>query len=192
MSLRKVVFVMMSLLMFSSLFFEPVKTFATTKSFSSPPQTISHSDEKERALDQSIYIDLENRTASLDREKALQGYAFTEKELQIVEDRLGSLTDEEVQLMIEEASPVSEDDVTTMVAPVIVWGGVAILGIFTGAALYFSSKYMTHVEKQNLINRCYDMGGTPSLDSGDTGGMGGAPKKAWWKISNTYTFECVK
>ena len=77
--------------------------------------------------------------------------------------------------MYFDAYKKSEDEVTTMVAPVIVWGGVVILGIFTGAALYFSSKYMTHVEKQNLINRCYDMGGTPSLDSGDTGAWAAHP-----------------
>ncbi|WP_031545732.1 hypothetical protein [Salinicoccus luteus] len=86
MRIRKVFFVMLSLLIFSSLFFEPVKTYAATKSFSSPPQTISYSEEKARALDESIYIDLENRTAGLDREKALQGHPFTEEELQIVED----------------------------------------------------------------------------------------------------------
>ena len=86
----------------------------------------------------------------------------------------------------------SGDDLQTRVAPLIVWGGIAALGIFSGAALYFSSKYMNHLEKQNLINRCYDVGGTPSLDAGDTGCMGGAPKKAWGKISNSYSFECVK
>jgi hypothetical protein len=48
-------------------------------------------------------------------------------------------------------------------------------------------------KKQNLVNRCYDAGGTPVIEAGDTGSIhDGTPRKAWREISNTYTFECVK
>ena len=36
---------------------------------------------------------------------------------------------------------------------------------------------MTYKETQNVINRCYDMGGTPVIESGDTGGLHGVPNK---------------
>lgn len=144
------------------------------------------------ALDKSVYVDLTTNSAHVDKEKALYHYNFTDHQLNAVQSKLDNLTDEEIESMVNYSLSNSGDDLQTRVAPLIVWGGIAALGIFSGAALYFSSKYMNHLEKQNLINRCYDVGGTPSLDSGDTGGMGGAPKKAWWKISNSYSFECVK
>lgn len=144
------------------------------------------------ALDKSVYVDMQSRTAHVDKEKAMSYYNFTDEELNSVQVTLDNLTDDQIQEMINYAQFTSEDGIQPRVAPAIIWGGIAILGIFTGAALYFSSKYMTYKEKQNLINRCYDMGGTPSIESGDTGGLHGAPKKAWWKISNQYTFECVK
>lgn len=150
------------------------------------------SDEGLEALEKSIYVNLQSRTAHIDKEKALSYYNFTEEELQFIQITLDSLSDDQIQLVIDHSNASSEGGIQTRIAPIIVWGGIAALGIFTGAALYFSSNYMNYKEKQNLVNRCYNVGGTPVIESGDTGGVHGAPKKAWWKISNTYTFECVK
>ena len=144
------------------------------------------------AINNSVYVNTITRTAHIDTDKALSLYDFTADELEYIQSTLDILTDEQIQLVIDSSTTVSEGDVNARVAPVIVWGGIAILGMFTGAALYFSSKYMTYKEKQNLINQCYNVGGTPSIDSGDTGGLHGEPKKAWWKITSTYSFECVK
>ena len=144
------------------------------------------------ALERSVYVNTQSRTAHIDQEKASGYYNFTAEEFQTIQAVLDDLTDDQIQLMIDYSQANSKGGMQARVAPIIVWGGIAVLGIFTGAALYFSSKYMTYKEKQNLINRCYDMGGTPVIESGDTGGLHGEPKKAWWKISNTYTFECVK
>ncbi|SES05414.1 hypothetical protein [Salipaludibacillus aurantiacus] len=154
--------------------------------------TLNFSSEALEALEKSVYVNTLTRTAHVDNERALNYYEFTNDELELIQNELDNLNDYQIQAMIDHATANSEDEMQPLVAPAIVWGGIAVLGIFTGAALYFSSKYMNHVEKQNLINRCYDMGGTPSIDSGDTGGLHGAPKKAWWKMSNTYSFECVK
>lgn len=155
-------------------------------------QTLVFSEEGLEALDKSVYVNLETRTVHLDKEKALHYYRFTDEELNQIQQTLDNLTEEEIEQIIIHSTANSDGGAEPRVASIIVWVSIAILAIFTSIALYFSSKYMTHKEKQTLINRCYDIGGRPVIDSGDTGGLGGAPEKAWWKISNTYTFECVQ
>jgi|SRR5690625_2742015 len=144
------------------------------------------------ALNKSIYVNSVTRTAHVDKEKALTYYSFTDEELNAVQYELDKLTDSEIQEMINYTLD-SDGEGQARSVSVVVWVGLAavILGIIASTAVYFSSKYMTYKEKQNLVNRCYDMGGTPVLDSGDTSDIGAAPEKAWWKISNTYTFQCV-
>lgn len=101
------------------------------------------------------------------------------------------LTEEEIDQIIS-YSLTHEDGVQLRSASIILWVGIAVIvAIVATTGLYFSSTYMTHKEKQNLINSCYEVGGTPIIDSGDVGEIGGEPEKAWWKISNTYTFECA-
>ena len=145
-----------------------------------------------KAIEKSVYVNTQSRTAHIDEEKALDYYEFTAEELQYIQDTLDNLTDDQIQIMIDYSQVNSKGGSQIQVAPIIIWGGIALIGIFTGAALYFSSKYMTHQEKMSLINQCYAVGGTPSIESGDEGGLYGAPKKAWWKLSNTYDFECIK
>ncbi|WYP27555.1 hypothetical protein NSQ54_05440 [Alkalihalobacillus sp. FSL W8-0930] len=178
--------VMSAVLLVASLIFPTGQASAASSEepLQFPPEALE-------ALESSVYVDTQSRTAHIDQEKALELYSFTDEEFTLIQERLDQLSDDQIQEMINYATPDS-GDISTQVAPAIIWGGIAVIGIFTGAALYFSSKYMTHQEKQNLINRCYDMGGSPSIDSGDVGGMGGEPQKAWWKMSNEYSFECVQ
>ena len=127
--------------------------------------------EELEALEKSVYVNIHSRTAHIDKEKALGYYNFTDEELQSIQVVLDNLTDEQIQVMIDNSQIPSEDGMQAKVAPIIIWGGIAALGIFSGTALYFSSKYMNYKEKQNLVNRCYDVGGTPVIESGDTGGI---------------------
>lgn len=144
------------------------------------------------ALDKSIYINTISKTAHIDREQALSYYEFTSEELDAVQNDLDHLTEEEVTQIIHHSMANGDDGVQLRSASVIIWVGVSIiLAIVASTAIYFSSTYMTHKEKQNLIDGCYEVGGTPIIDSGDTGELGGEPEKAWWKISNTYTFKCA-
>ncbi|SEH46800.1 hypothetical protein SAMN05192559_101614 [Halobacillus karajensis] len=183
--LKKITIMLLSVLMLSFAF------NAGMISAESTDKIVFEDAEALEALNESVYVHTQERAAYLNKEKALSLYDFTKEEMNMVETELHNLTDQQIQEMINYAQ-ANNDGVQIMVAPLIVWGGIAALGIFAGTALYFSSKYMNYKEKQNLVNRCYDVGGTPSLDSGDNGGIHSAPKKAWWKISNTYSFECVK
>lgn len=74
----------------------------------------------------------------------------------------------------------------------IIWGGVAALGILAGGGLIFYAMYSSHEEKQTLINRCYDKGGNPVVDSRDSAGVEGTTDSGAAKHSGGYRFECQK
>ena len=63
--------------------------------------------------------------------------------------------------------------VSFRIAPAIIWGGVAILGIITGGGLIFYAMYTSHAEKQNPIHQCYANGGNPVVDCRDSAGVEG-------------------
>lgn len=143
------------------------------------------------ALEQSIFVNTMTNTAHIDQAKALQYYDFTDKELTTLQHQLDQLTEDEVTEIVNYTLANSGEEAQTRSVSLIIWVGVIVIGIVTSLALYFSSKYITHKEKMTLIDRCYDAGGTPIIDSADVGGLNGAPEKAWWKISSTYKFECA-
>ncbi|MCE7791706.1 hypothetical protein K8O68_04585 [Salipaludibacillus sp. CUR1] len=120
--------------------------------------TFNFSGEALEALEKSVYVNTLTKTAHVDNEKALNYYEFNNDDLELIQNELDNLNDYQIQAMIDHATATSEGEMQPLVAPAIVWGGIAVLGIFTGTALYFSPKYLNHVEKQNLINRCYRYG----------------------------------
>lgn len=147
---------------------------------------------KIEALGSSVYFTDEG-FIEIDKEQALSYYDFSKKELEDIESQLSNISKERVDELKEIAmSEQKPDDVKPAVAPAIIWVGAGVIGALTGAAIYFTAKYMNWKEKKYLVDQCYNEGGTPILDTGDTAGVGGAPKKAWWKIGNTYKFECAK
>jgi len=180
----KILSIMCTILMFH-LMLQPSTSFAQDEAF-------VFNDEALKALDQSVYVNMATKTAHIDREKALKHYDFTDEELNMIQNELDNLSDDDIEKMVNFATYKHDGDVQPRNVSLIVWVSIAALGIITGTALHFSLQYMTYKEKQNLIDQCYDIGGTPKIDSGDVGGINGEPEKAWWKISNTYTFECVK
>lgn len=143
------------------------------------------------ALEKSIYVNTMTNTAHIDHDKALSYYNFTTQEFTMIQQQLNQLTEDQVIEIINYTLNNSEGEPHAKSVSIIIWVGIIVIGIVTSLALYFSSKYITHQEKQNLINRCYDAGGTPIIDSADLGGIGGAPEKAWWKISSSYKFQCA-
>ena len=54
------------------------------------------------------------------------------------------------------------------------------------------SMYTTHAEKQNLINQCYQNGGSPVVDSRDSAGVEGTTDSGAAKNEGGYRFECQK
>jgi len=140
------------------------------------------------ALDHSIYINTLTKTAHIAPYLASNYYDFIDEELNAIQQSLDQLTEVEFDYLIEQSVNSDGDGIQLRSASVIVWVEVTvILAIVATTALYFSLTYMNHLEKQNLIDRCYEVGGTPIIDSGDIGDIGGEPEKVWWKISNTYT-----
>ena len=53
------------------------------------------------ALEKSVYVNIHSRTAHIDKEKALGKYNFTDEELQSIQVVLNNLTDEQIQVMID-------------------------------------------------------------------------------------------
>lgn len=61
-----------------------------------------------------------------------------------------------------------------------------------GSALIFSSIYFNHKEKTELIDKCYEKNGTPSVESADKADVSGTTKSASAKSNGGYKFEFVK
>ncbi|KOS63598.1 hypothetical protein FJQ98_08645 [Lysinibacillus agricola] len=148
--------------------------------------------EKIEALGFSVYF-TNDGLMNIDKERALVYYDFSQQELDSIESQLKNISKDRVAELKEITMSIQNNDEPVVYAiPVIVWVGAGIIGVLTGAAIYFTGKYMNWQEKKYLVDTCYKHGGRPILDSGDTAGLNGEPKKAWWKIGNTYSFECAK
>ncbi|MGN1400350.1 MAG: hypothetical protein ACI4XL_02485 [Bacillus sp. (in: firmicutes)] len=91
-------------------------------------------------MGQSVYIHLETRAVHIDKEKALKYYAFTENELTSVQNKLASLTDIQIQEMVNYALAGSDGAIQPQVVLVIVWGGIAVIVISIGMMIYTTIK----------------------------------------------------
>ncbi|WP_246819238.1 chromosome partitioning protein ParB [Corynebacterium sp. HMSC04H06] len=151
-------------------------------------------------LAEAMYYDAGEDEIRLDEGK-IDHDRVTAEEVDQVEAGLADLTDEQIdQVLIDngyEPDEMRDSDsdnsgVSFRIAPAIIWGGVAILGILTGGGLIFYSMYTTHAEKQNLINQCYQNGGNPVVDSRDSAGVEGTTDSGAAKNEGGYRFECQK
>lgn len=150
------------------------------------------------ALVEAVYFDSDADEFRLNEAKIDHDRVTTE-EIDEVESELSDLSDEEIDQVIAEngydPDQVREPNpsgVTPMIAPAVIWGGVALIGILTGGGLIFYAMYTTHSEKQSLIDQCYDNGGTPVIDSRDSSGVEGTTDSGAAKTAGGYRFECQK
>lgn len=116
-----------------------------------------------------------------------------------VETGLKTVPDETVNEVLkdngldpEETRNQGDSDVSIRIAPAIIWGGAAIPGIIAGGGLIFYAMYTTHEEKMQLVNRCYDEGGTPVVSSQDSAGVEGTTDSGAAQKAGGYRFECQK
>ena len=149
-------------------------------------------------LAEAMYFDAGTDEIRLD-ERSIDSSRVTEAEVDTVRRGLTQLTDEQIDEVLidngmdpDEVRQTVEPGVSLRIAPAIIWGGVAILGILAGGGLIFYAMYTSHAEKQNLINRCYDNGGTPVIDSRDSAGIEGTTDSGAAKREGGYRFECQK
>lgn len=123
----------------------------------------------------------------------------TKAEVDQIKSGLTDLSDEQIdQVLAENGYDPAEmrqsnnSGTSFRIAPAVIWGGVAILGILTGGGLIFYATYTSHEEKQNLVNKCYENGGTPVVDSRDSTGVEGSPDSGAAQKEGGYRFECQK
>lgn len=123
----------------------------------------------------------------------------TKAEVEKIKSGLADLSDEQINQVLTEngydPAEMRQSDnsgVSFRIAPAVIWGGVAILGILTGGGLIFYATYTSHEEKQNLVNKCYENGGTPVVDSRDSTGVEGSPDSGAAQKEGGYRFECQK
>lgn len=150
------------------------------------------------ALVEAVYFDSDTDEFRLNEDK-IDHNRVTAEEIDQAESELADLTDDEIDQVItenghdpEQIREPNTSGITPMVAPVIIWGGVALIGILTGGGLIFYAMYTTHAEKQNLIDQCYGNGGTPVIDSRDSSGVEGTTDSGAAKTAGGYRFECQK
>lgn len=149
-------------------------------------------------LADAMYYDAHSDQIRLD-EGRIDHDRVTNDEIQRVEAGLEKLTDEQIDAVLadndldpDQTRQSDDSGVSFRIAPVIIWGGVAILGILTGGGLIFYAIYTTHEEKKQLIDKCYSNGGTPAIDSKDSSGVEGTTDSGAAKHAGGYRFECQK
>ncbi|EON72272.1 hypothetical protein [Lysinibacillus sphaericus] len=191
-SIMKKFFVIASVLLFVNFTITTGVSAAQSINSTNELQINNLTAEKIEALGLSVYF-TDDGLMNIDKERALAYYDFSQQELDSIESQLKNISKDRVTELKEiTMSTQNNDEAVVYAIPVIVWVGAGVIGLLTGAAIYFTGKYMNWQEKKYLVDSCYKHGGRPILDSGDTAGLTGEPKKAWWKIGNTYSFECAK
>lgn len=151
--------------------------------------------QKENALSLALFYNTSTGKVFLDESIALSNYNFEQEELDFVKAYFNNLSvNDTTSLLKSQGLDVSiyqnktKNVIVGRVAPIIIWAGVAIVGILTAGAVIFTSKYFNYKEKQNLVNKCYNAGGTPKLDTRDRTGVNGKVSSS----SSAYAFECIK
>lgn len=151
-------------------------------------------DAKYNALEKSGFYNPETHELLLSEEIAKSYYNFSDEELNEIKDRLASLTDEEINKILEfnginpndvEADPNGAHANWFWLIPV----GI---GIIVAGGIIFSAMYFSHKEKMTLINRCYDKNGNPKVSSNDKAGLKGKTDSGAAERAGGYKFECVK
>lgn len=149
-------------------------------------------------LAEATYYDAGTDEIRLD-ERSIDSSRVTAAEVDAVRLGLETLSDEQIDEVLldngmnpDEVRHTVEPGTSLRIAPAIIWGGVAILGILAGGGLIFYAMYTSHAEKQNLINRCYDNGGAPVIDSRDSAGVEGTTDSGAAQRAGGYRFECQK
>lgn len=150
------------------------------------------------ALSEAVYYDAGADEFRLNEGK-IDHDRVTAAEVDTAESELADLSDEQIDQVIadngydpEQMRQPDNSGIAPRIAPAVIWGGVALIGILAGGGLIFYAIYTTHAEKQNLINQCYDNGGTPVIDSRDSAGVEGTTDSGAAKQSGGYRFECQK
>ncbi len=154
--------------------------------------------EKEAALGQALTYDNTTGKIILQKEIALQKYAFNETDLNGYSSFLKELTPEQTKELLTaygidihtQDSPKTSGGISVQIAPII-WIGIIAIGVIAGGVI-FTALYFNHQQKMTLINRCYDEGGSPRLDSRDSSGMNGTTNSGAASAANGYKFECIK
>ncbi|CCE54339.1 MAG: chromosome partitioning protein ParB [Corynebacterium sp.] len=150
------------------------------------------------ALAEAVYYD-EGADEFRLNEAKIDHDRVTAAEIDTAESELAGLSDEQIDQVIadngydpEQMRQPDSTQITPQIAPAIIWGGVALIGILTGGGLIFYAMYTSHAEKQNLIDQCYDNGGSPVIDSRDSSGVEGTTDSGAAKHAGGYRFECQK
>lgn len=158
------------------------------------------SGEIDDVISQSVYFVPQTGELSVNEQQVRDAYPDVQIEESVFTDvrsQLKALSDDEVDnLLVENGYDpaevrVADGEATANAAP-IVWlvvGGIAALG---AGALIFTSMYFSHKEKTELINRCYETGGNPVVDSRDQAGVSGQTKSDEAQADGGYKFECRK
>lgn len=149
-------------------------------------------------LADSMFYDPSSDKVRLD-ESRIDYRRVNQAEIDQVRTGLENLTDQQINQVLADnnydpATLRKSDDsgASVRIAPAVIWGGVAILGILAGGGLIFYAMYTSHEEKQNLINQCYDNGGRPVIDSRDSAGIEGTTNSGAAEQAGGYRFECQK
>lgn len=148
--------------------------------------------EKEKGILNGVYYDTSIGELIFEEEEGKEFYDFNSNEISDIENKLAKIPKENIESVIKNSSDMdSEPGIQPQIAPLI-WGGIAVVGILVGGGLIFSSMYFSHKEKTQLIDRCYDEGGTPDVESKDSAGVSGKTNSGAAKQNGGYKFECVK
>lgn len=187
----KFTYFLIALIVFSTM----VPNFAQAQDFT----------DKENALGESILYNFETGKLEIVKEFANEKYDFNDSELDYYNEKFNELTvDETNKLLLSQGIDIEnyEGDVLYLennegtVQPFGVIAILAGIGIVTAIGYFWWDKYLTYKIKQNLIDKCYSIGGSPVFDSRDDSGFKGDPKKNrnYYEISSEggYNFACER
>ena len=148
----------------------------------------------EKAIIDAIYFSTETRDLSFDLDQALEEVdSIPDEEVIRINDILEGLHPAHVEKILVTGGvliPNPEMPPEVRAVPALVWGGVAVIGIIFGSALIFSSIYFNNREKELLIDRCYDEGGSPQVTNADSAGVSGTTDGGAAQRAGGYEFEC--
>lgn len=123
----------------------------------------------------------------------------TEAEVDQARAGLENLTDDQINQVLvdngydpQEIRNSANGPGTSRVAPIIIWGGLALIGVLVGGGLIFHAQYNSHEEKKSLVEECLKHGGQPVLDSKDAAGLEGTTDSVAAQQEGGYRFECQK
>jgi hypothetical protein len=162
-------------------------TFASSNEASSKKEALAHS---------TYYLPFEDKIVLDVGGAKAKNKKLTKFDIQQVELFLESLSSEDIeQILIDNGYDLNEvkvDDTELAYANIVWYVPVIIIAILISGALIFSAMYFNYKEKQNLVNRCYNVGGRPIIDSRDKTGINGSPDSGEASRIGGYKFECRK